>query len=137
MGVFLRVAAMIGRCRASRGCELFIIIVIFTYFIVSPRLLDIPSCPSIYLRGVPCPTCGTTRAMWHILHGRFASAWALNPIGFLVVLVLARRVIVLSVHSQSANRWLQNERVDFVLFSMFLLLGFARLFQTLLNSYFP
>lgn len=34
--------------------------------------------------GVPCPSCGTTRAIDALLHGHFAESVLLNPFGLLV-----------------------------------------------------
>lgn len=45
-----------------------------------------PLCPLHTLTGIPCPTCGMTRATNALLHGDFAGALKWNP---LLTLVLA------------------------------------------------
>ena len=37
-------------------------------------------CPLHRFCGVPCPTCGTTRAAFALARGDFAAAFALNPL---------------------------------------------------------
>ena len=32
--------------------------------------------------GTPCPTCGTTRGVWRLLHGHVVQAWLCNPLVF-------------------------------------------------------
>lgn len=120
-------------CLTSRWCELAVIVAVLGYFTFSPRLVTLPLCPSMYFAGIPCPTCGTTRAVWHLLHGHISDAWSFNPIGFLVVLLLARRVVVLSIRDHIMSRWLQNEVFSRILFATFLLLGLVRSFQMLLT----
>lgn len=44
-----------------------------------------PSCAFKGLLGVPCPTCGSTRAVVHLSHGEIASALAMNPVITLVI----------------------------------------------------
>jgi hypothetical protein len=39
-----------------------------------------PACPFRLLTGVPCPTCGTTRAAQALLHGRILDSLAANPL---------------------------------------------------------
>jgi hypothetical protein len=39
-----------------------------------------PSCAFKGLLGVPCPTCGSTRAVVHLSHGEIASALTMNPV---------------------------------------------------------
>ena len=36
--------------------------------------------------GLPCPSCGTTRSVLHLLHGDLSSAILVNPIGVLVII---------------------------------------------------
>ena len=36
--------------------------------------------------GLPCPSCGTTRSVLHLLHGDLSSAILVNPIGILVII---------------------------------------------------
>lgn len=38
--------------------------------------------------GIPCPSCGSTRAVLCILHGNFSQALQWNPLGFLLILFL-------------------------------------------------
>ncbi|MEY3178442.1 MAG: hypothetical protein RJB42_683 [Bacteroidota bacterium] len=36
--------------------------------------------------GLPCPSCGTTRSVLHLLHGDLSSAILMNPIGIFVII---------------------------------------------------
>jgi len=45
----------------------------------------VPSCAFKGLWGVPCPTCGSTRAVVHLSHGEIAAALAMNPVVALVI----------------------------------------------------
>jgi hypothetical protein len=40
----------------------------------------VPPCAMRVLTGLPCPGCGTTRAVTSLLHGRVLAALALNPL---------------------------------------------------------
>ena len=44
-------------------------------------------CPFRIVTGLPCPACGTTRAVGALLSGDLESAWSLNPMGLLAVAV--------------------------------------------------
>ena len=46
--------------------------------------LGLPACPLLRLAGLPCPTCGGTRAWWLASHGDFYSAFLMNPATALV-----------------------------------------------------
>ena len=54
--------------------------------------LDLPRpvCPLHQWTGWPCPTCGATRSAQHLLAGRFAEAFRLNPaiFGGMIAVVL-------------------------------------------------
>ncbi len=41
-------------------------------------------CPFLALTGIPCPTCGMTRAIRLALHGDFAGATRMHPLWFVV-----------------------------------------------------
>lgn len=45
-------------------------------------------CPVLLVAGVPCPTCGITRAVRLALHGDFAGATRLHPLMWLAVPVV-------------------------------------------------
>lgn len=57
---------------------------------VSQVLADQPSlCPLLQLTGIPCPSCGGTRATVHLLAGDPMAAWQTNPGVSLFVVVVA------------------------------------------------
>jgi hypothetical protein len=39
-----------------------------------------PRCLLHAATGIPCPTCGMTRATWHLLRGEIGAAFLLNPL---------------------------------------------------------
>ncbi len=45
-------------------------------------------CPIKLVAGIPCPSCGSTRAVQQLLDGEFFRAILLNPIGLLLFLGL-------------------------------------------------
>jgi hypothetical protein len=58
-------------------------------FVFDPRTTWFyPQCPFLALTGFECPGCGTTRALHALLHGRLTTAFALNPLLFIVPLLL-------------------------------------------------
>jgi hypothetical protein len=58
-------------------------------FVTNPdRPLPFDVCAFKYLTGIPCPTCGLTRAVCHALHGHWAASLHLHPAGVLVAAVL-------------------------------------------------
>lgn len=105
------------------NCEAAIIGLVLAYFAFSPRLIDVPLCPSAFFGGAPCPTCGTTRAVWHLLHGDLQEAWTANPLGFLVAFLLARRLTILCIPLGAIRRWLDCEFCNRALLVTYVLLG--------------
>jgi Protein of unknown function (DUF2752) len=47
-----------------------------------------PKCVFRMVTGLLCPGCGITRALHHLLHGRFEQAMQLNPLLFLLLFVM-------------------------------------------------
>ncbi len=62
---------------------LFLSILVLFFYIYS--LLDI-TCMLRYLTGIPCPTCGATRAMFSLFSFDFINYWYFNPLAFPLVL---------------------------------------------------
>lgn len=42
------------------------------------------SCLFKHVTGIPCPSCGTTTAVRHLLEGDFIGALSYNPLGYIV-----------------------------------------------------
>jgi hypothetical protein len=42
-------------------------------------------CPMRFILGIPCPTCGLTRAVRLALHGDFSGATRMHPLWFVLV----------------------------------------------------
>lgn len=52
-----------------------------------------PDCVFRTLTGFPCPTCGSTRSLAHLSHGRLPAAFAMNPLVSLTVITLVVAMI--------------------------------------------
>lgn len=50
--------------------------------------LGLTLCTLKALTGIPCPTCGGTRSVAHLVRLDLAGAWAMNPLVTAVILVL-------------------------------------------------
>jgi len=62
-------------------------------------------CPLRLTTGLPCPTCGMTRATRFALHGDFAAATRMHPLWFIVLPALAGIVIAEVVAFVRVGRW--------------------------------
>lgn len=116
------------RLKGCQAAEVIVLALLMAYFTLSRTLLKVPMCPFAYL-GLRCPTCGTTRAVWNIMHGNFSAAWSLNPIGFLVVFLFLRRLEALTFRIQIIARLLANQIVDLGLIAGFLIFGFMKMLR--------
>ena len=83
----------------------------------------LPPCPSLWLTGLFCPGCGTTRALHALLHGDLKLAMAMNP---LMVLSLAPVAMLLA-------QWLRLLPPSLEPLAM--VLGNARVWAVLLIGY--
>lgn len=61
----------------------FAILLVIIYLCLTEQLFH-TTCPSVIIFGYPCPGCGLTRGMLHLLKGDFAGAWNDNPSIFLI-----------------------------------------------------
>jgi hypothetical protein len=65
--------------------------------LVPPVLTDWYHCPFHGATGIPCLTCGMTRAFRFTVHGRLAEAFSLNPLGTLFCLAVIAYVVYATV----------------------------------------
>lgn len=49
---------------------------------------DVTICVLKNISGIPCPSCGSTRAVLSIIKGKFSTALYTNPFGFIIGLIL-------------------------------------------------
>src|SRR5512136_624887 len=84
-----------GTSSERRWVEVTLILGVLVYFFLAQMPPSLLSCPFLSITGHECPTCGTTRSLWNILHGNLSKAWHLNPVGYCVLVVLIRRICVL------------------------------------------
>jgi hypothetical protein len=75
-------------------------------------------CPMLHVTGLPCPTCGVTRALRLALHGHFGAATQMHPLWF-VLLPVCAVVATLEIATQwREGRWggaLEHRSVQAVL----------------------
>jgi hypothetical protein len=119
------------RAKFRHHAELVIILLIVIYFTFSTSLISIPLCPFNYFLHYPCPTCGTTRSIWHLLHGNFKLAWSFNPIGFVVMFLLFRRMSYLLLPKFRWQQYVNSNLFNHVLMIIYILLGLLRIVSVL------
>lgn len=77
-------------------------------------------CPLKRLTGIPCPTCGTTRACLLLLRGEVRAAFATQPFALAALPLLASAVLFPRVRALAAALW---KRPAAKVFCLFLLLA--------------
>ncbi len=55
--------------------------------LVPPALTNWYKCPFHSFTGIPCLTCGMTRSFRFMVHGQFAEALSLNPLGAILCIL--------------------------------------------------
>ena len=68
-------------------------------------------CPIDLAFGIPCPTCGITRATRLVLHGDFAAATHLHPLVWLAVPVVALLLSVETIGYVRTEKWGSSTRM--------------------------
>lgn len=77
--------------------------------------LPTPLCPLHAVTGLPCPTCGSTRAAIALVHGDLATALAWNPLMTLVMIGAALYVLyaaVVVIRNIPRLRWTPPSRSE-------------------------
>ncbi|AWW30707.1 DUF2752 domain-containing protein [Echinicola strongylocentroti] len=64
--------------------------------------------------GVPCPSCGTTRAVVSIAYGDFGGAFFSNPLGFVVALglLVGPAWLLYDVISSKSTLWISYQQFE-------------------------
>lgn len=106
-----------------RGLETAVLAGAFAVVPFLQTLPGVPLCPVKWLTGRDCPTCGVTRALFALLHGNVGEAAALNPIAFLVVLIVMRRLWLLHFAEGGLGRLLSRPIVERGMLATFFVLG--------------
>jgi len=60
----------------------------FSYFTDGPSHVGAEMCLFKQLTNIPCPSCGSTRAVLSLLQGNFLNAFLFNPFGYIIFLIL-------------------------------------------------
>ncbi|HEX2833903.1 MAG TPA: DUF2752 domain-containing protein [Thermoanaerobaculia bacterium] len=71
------------------------------------------------LTSMPCPTCGTTRGLFALLHGDVRLAMQSNPLSFLVPLIVLRRGFVLTTYGTRCSALFNHQAIDRTLMASF------------------
>lgn len=103
-----------GLVLISRRVELGLLLAGLVAAALMPTLPHVPLCFYHAITGHDCPGCGTTRAVFAILHGRFAAAASFNLLGYLVLVVVFRRMVTLA-KPETATSWFNSRLADRVL----------------------
>lgn len=58
------------------------------YHAVSSPVPKTEVCLFRHITRVPCPSCGSTRSVFALLHGNLSQAWLINPFGFVLAVLM-------------------------------------------------
>lgn len=82
--------------------SVIIIVLAVIYMVFDPSTNSFfPKCPIYAATGIPCPGCGTQRAINSILHLDFAGAWKYNA----MLIVSLPVLLILTFTSASRNKY--------------------------------
>ena len=105
-------------------------------WIMSPQALVL--CPLRAVTGIPCPSCGLTRALAQLERGHLAEALKFHPFSPLILaLALALFILLLlelANHKGIIFNPLKNRRTIFILFAVVVVFQVARTMLFFLNG---
>ena len=82
------VRAACRRMVSSNAARIFFAVGVIAGCVAFAHVFGYTLCPMKRWLGVPCPTCGTTRAFVRLLHGDVGGAFALQPLVMGIVCLL-------------------------------------------------
>ena len=83
----------------------------YLYLVLSENFsnnISVDVCLIKHVTTIPCPSCGTTRSIVSLIQGNFYQAFYLNPIGFIVALIMVLSPIWILVDLLRKGRSLFN-----------------------------
>lgn len=86
-------------------------------------------CPLYNIVGIPCPSCGMTRAFFSLLHGDFKMAFAFHPMWWTIPLVIC----VVIFRNTRFGRVLFRPWAAWVLLAIFIVTYAVRMFYLFPN----
>ncbi len=84
----------------------WVIIAIITYFVFIRKFI-MGFCPAVKILGVPCPSCGLTRAGLKVLQLDFKGAWELHPFIYAIILLVVLFVWNRYICLNKDMKWIQ------------------------------
>lgn len=64
------------------------------YMVDPSEAVWMPKCPWHALTGLDCPSCGSTRALHHMMHGELARGLEFNPMAPVLWILAAMLIVV-------------------------------------------
>ena len=77
----------------AKHAGVFALLVLGTALLDPDRPLPFEVCGFKYLTGLPCPTCGLTRALCHALRGDWTQSLSYHPAGLLLAVALVAWIL--------------------------------------------
>ena len=103
-----KMRAAFRRIFSSSAARVLLAVVIVAACVALAHALGVTLCPMKRLLGVPCPTCGTTRAFAELLRGDVFGAFARQPLVMscsLLGLPVLLAIRIVSGRRTMADRW--------------------------------
>ena len=105
-------------------------------WVTSPQTLVL--CPLRAVTGIPCPSCGLTRALAHLERGHLSQALKFHPFSPLILLLaLALFILILLelvIHKSILFNPLKNRRNIYILFAVVVVFQVGRTVVFFLNG---
>ncbi len=111
--------------------EIAVIVFALILLAILPGLPGVKLCPVLVFSGHPCLTCGITRSVWSILHGNIIVAWDYNPLGFILLTVLIRRIFILLAPGSKFSALVDNPVANTSLMILFFGVGILNYFSVI------
>ena len=93
-GRIVRVRVACRRLVASDAARCVFAVGLIVVCVALAHVFGVVLCPMKRFLGVPCPTCGLTRAFVALLHGDVGKAFAIQPLAMILACLLPPMLLV-------------------------------------------